>query len=308
MGLACAPNPDVGSSRVCELAKCPPPILGVSCCTPFGFCGWDPLASGQLCFPNPPTLNVPDGGFPDLCDLERCPSEDAAGKKACCQPNGQCGIDVFANGTCFPPPPPPTCDISKCTTTENGPRTCCQLNGQCGLDVLGIGLCFPPPVQLCDLAACPDHDSGIRSCCMLNGQCGLDALGIGLCFPPPPEPTCALASCPSIDGIRPCCLPNGQCGLDSLGIGVCFLPPPPIPDGGIPTGPPNDPSITGACPSFLGLFGPVWGCCSDFGVCGTFAADTCLLPVGSQIPNGPPPPPAAGVTEPFLRCTPPARP
>ncbi|MGD8863766.1 MAG: hypothetical protein PVI30_27375 [Myxococcales bacterium] len=64
------------------------------------------------------------------------------------------------------------------------------------------------------------------------------------------------------------------------------------------TEPPDDPSITGECPSFLGFFGPIWGCCSDFGVCGSFASGECLLPAGTQIP-------AAGedLPEGVLTCT-----
>jgi hypothetical protein len=44
----------------------------------------------------------------------------------------------------------------------------------------------------------------------------------------------------------------------------------------------------------------VWGCCSRFGVCGTFADDQCLIPAGTKLPVGPP---EAGVSEGFLRCT-----
>ena len=103
-------------------------------------------------------------------------------------------------------------------------------------------------------------------------------------------------------------MPNGECGVDSLGIGICFANQPAAPDGGPPAvvKPPDDPSITGECPSYIGLNGPVWGCCSAYGVCGLFADDQCLLSIGTQIPTGPPPPKEAGVTEPFLRCTPPA--
>jgi hypothetical protein len=51
------------------------------------------------------------------------------------------------------------------------------------------------------------------------------------------------------------------------------------------TDPPNDPSVTGECPSYLGGNNiPVWGCCSKFGVCGTFLYDMCFLPFGTQLP------------------------
>jgi hypothetical protein len=310
LGLTCEANDESASTRKCVLADCPTPLIGAPCCTPRAQCGWDPFASGLLCLANA-QINLPAadaGPPPQLCDLASCPKPDA-GPAPCCQLNGQCGVDTLGIGLCFPPP---TCNLSKCPRpVEGGPAACCQPNGQCGLDTLGIGLCFPPPSPLCDLEACPKPDGGFRSCCLQNGQCGVDTLGIGLCFAPPPAPTCDLSLCPHrADGLRTCCLPNADCGVDLLSIGICFAPPPPVPDGGVTppnTTPPDDPSITGECPSFLGLLGPVWGCCSAYGVCGTFAANQCLLPLGTQLPVGPPPPEEAGVTEPFLRCKPPPR-
>jgi hypothetical protein len=304
LGLSCQANDESGSTRKCVLADCPTPVIGEACCTPRAQCGWDPFASGLLCLANA-QINLPKdaGAPPQLCDLDRCPKTDG-GPAPCCQLNGQCGADTLGVGLCFPPP---TCDLSKCPASFEG-RACCQASGECGVDVFGIGLCFPPPVPLCDLGACPAPDGGAKACCLQNGQCGVDTLGIGLCFPPPPEPTCDLARCPkSPTGLLSCCLPNGACGVDSLGIGLCFAPPPTAPDGGVPpiTEPPDDPSITGECPSFLGPLGPIWGCCSPYGVCGTFAASQCLLPVGTQLPVGPPPAAEAGVSEPFLRCKPP---
>jgi hypothetical protein len=306
LGLTCQPNDEEGSSRKCVLAECPTPLIGDKCCTPTASCGWDPFASGLLCLANA-QVNLPDGGAPaPVCDPAACPTSDG-GAAACCQANGQCGVDTLGTGVCFPPP---NCDLTKCPTTfEGGPRACCQTNGECGIDIFNIGLCFAPPTALCDLAKCPVTDGGAKACCLSNGQCGVDTLGLGLCSLPPAT-TCDLAACPrSASGVLACCLPNGDCGFDSLGIGICFAPAATGADGGPApiSEPPNDPSITGECPSFIGVSGPIWGCCSGYGVCGQFASNQCFLPVGTQIPTGPPPAADSGVTEAFLRCTPPAK-
>ncbi|HEX7476188.1 MAG TPA: hypothetical protein VF331_00130 [Polyangiales bacterium] len=68
---------------------------------------------------------------------------------------------------------------------------------------------------------------------------------------------------------------------------------------------PKDPSVDGQCPSYIGASGsPLWGCCSKFGVCGTFAANTCFLPVGTQLPLDPNATEDGG-TLPVGRCIPP---
>lgn len=306
LGLTCQPNDHGGADRVCVLKDCPTPLIGDACCTPSAQCGWDPFGTGALCLGNA-QINLPaDAGAASGCDVEQCPTMDG-GFARCCQANGACGFDTLGDGTCMPPP---TCDLAKCPPgVEGGPRACCQLNGECGIDTFNVGICFPPPTPLCDLDKCPKVDGGAAACCLQNGQCGVDTLGIGLCSAPPAM-TCELAKCPkSSSGLRACCMPNGDCGFDSLGIGICFAPPPALPDGGTASvvEPPDDPSITSQCPSFIGLNGPIWGCCSAYGVCGEFAANQCLLPVGTQIPTGPPPSKDSGVTESFLRCTPPPR-
>ncbi len=248
-----------------------------------------------------------------VCVEKDCPTPKNGYK--CCTPAAECGTDPYGNGVfCFPNPATnvdagPPCDVDKCPTTKGGPAACCQLNNKCGVDTLGIGLCFAPPTPLCDLSSCPSTDGGPAPCCLANGQgCGFDTLGIGVCFAPPPK-TCDLKKCKGDGDIKACCLPNGACGLDSLGIGFCFPPPPPVVDAGPPvqtvTGPPDDPSVNGECPSYLGLVGPIWGCCSGYGVCGTFTDGECLLPLGAQLPVGPAPKADSGKTEPFLRCTPP---
>jgi hypothetical protein len=295
-------------SGICRRSECPKPATGIACCAPNAACGTDVTGLGLGCVPNPDTIG--SGG---VCDLKECKKE--AGASGCCTPLGACGTDPFGNGIfCFPPVPPaaPLCALDKCPAPDGGAKPCCQLNGDCGLDALGIGLCFPPPVPLCDLSKCPSAEGGPAKCCQLNGKRGVDTLGIGICFAPPPEATCDLSTCPQPgNGIKPCCQPIGDCGWDSLNIGICFPPPPPPPDGGVVvppvvTTPPDDPSINPDCPSFIGLFGPQWGCCSPYGVCGTFLGNQCSLGIGSQIPNGPPPPDAG--KEPFLRCTPPPKP
>jgi hypothetical protein len=306
LGLTCQSNTETGSTSVCVLKDCPTPAIGQACCTPTALCGWDPFATGLLCLANA-QINVPtDGGVPvPLCDLASCPRSDG-GPAPCCQTNGQCGVDTLGTGLCFAPP---NCDLTQCPATfEGGPRACCQTNGECGIDTFNVGLCFPPPTALCDLAKCPMADGGAKACCLQTGQCGVDTLGLGLCFAPA-STGCELAKCPKgAGGVTACCLPNGECGVDSLGIGICFAAQPTAADGGpLPgTEPPDDPSITGECPSFIGMYGPIWGCCSAYGVCGEFASNQCLLPAGTQVPTGPPPGKDSGVTESFLRCTPPA--
>lgn len=202
---------------------------------------------------------------------------------------------------------PNVCELSKCPKPETG-LSCCTPLAQCGTDPTGIGLaCVPNPggnasEMVCDLGDCPKPTVGI-ACCTPFAQCGNDPFSSGLaCFANPAVSVvpsgedggqCDADQCPTTDdGPAACCLPNGECGVDSWGIGICFLPPPVIEpvepvDAAVPpvsTEPPDDPSVTGECPSYLGFYGPIWGCCSDYGVCGTFTSDECLLPVGTQIP------------------------
>ncbi|HVU02367.1 MAG TPA: hypothetical protein VHE30_11475 [Polyangiaceae bacterium] len=307
-------EPSTHTPGVCSPGECPKPAQGIACCTPNADCGTDPTGLGLGCTPNPDTLKAQE------CKLSVCQKDHKPPiGNACCTPLGECGWDPFMNGVfCFnfPPetdaaPPPPTCKLDECDPSAKPPtgiKSCCLPNGQCGWDTLGIGFCFPPPVPLCDVESCPHTEGGPDACCLLNGKCGLDSLGIGFCFPPPPEATCELDKCPAPStGVKACCMPDGSCGWDSLNVGICFPPPPPLQDAGPPpppqTTPPDDPSIDAACPSFMGVFGPQWGCCSPWGICGTFLGGTCSLGLGQQIPNGPPPTVDAG-KEPFLRCTP----
>jgi hypothetical protein len=231
-----AGQPDGGSTikttpGVCRPSECPQPPAGIACCTPSADCGMDPTGVGLTCLPNPGSPSSheckreADGGFKS--DGKQCPEPPIG--TPCCTALGGCGWDPFASGfVCFANPPPikPLCDITKCPQTDGG--------------------------------------------------------------------------------AAPCCLPNSKCGVDTFGIGVCFPPPLPPPDY---THVPDDPTITGECPSFIGAFGyPLWGCCErvgKFGVCGQFQGNSCLLPVLGQIPTGPPPKADSGITEPFLRCTPP---
>lgn len=206
------------------------------------------------------------------------------------------------------------CVLAKCNVPPIG-VACCTPLAQCGVDLLGFGMsCIadpnqPRPDQVCVLADCPEPAVGIP-CCTGNGRCGSDPFGTGLmCYPNPKFPdagtnACDIEECafPAI-GYR-CCTLDGRCGTDLYGNGLCAPTPtfPPLPDAGpISTEPPDDPSITGECPSFLGLLGPVWGCCSKYGVCGTFQYDECLLPPGTVLP--PPPPDEDGGLD--NRCTPP---
>lgn len=244
----------------------------------------------------------------DLDDFER-PHRDAGGDQS---PGSGSGSGV--------------CRLSECPTPQMG-AACCTPLAECGMDPAGLGLnCVPNPdvttERECVLDECPEPTVGI-ACCTPLALCGFDPFGSGqVCFAFPPPGTipefCDPAACPSPEGGFGCCAANGECGVDPFGIGWCFpsvaggeveedaaVPEelPPLPP--ISTEVPDDPSITGECPSFLGFFGPVWGCCSGFGVCGTFAYDECLLPAGTELPVGPPDE-DAGQTEPFLRCTPPA--
>jgi len=216
---------------------------------------------------------------------------------------------------------PGVCKISDCPMPDEG-VACCTPFAECGFDMAGTGLnCVPNPgtsQRECVLSDCELPAVG-NACCTPFGTCGYDPFGNYLqCFSLPPKvnepakPTCDVEKCDAGPGGEPgCCLPNGKCGLDSLGIGFCFVPPPPVPDAGPPppprsTEPPTDPSYDGQCPSYLGVFGPVWGCCSDFGVCGTFDFGQCLLAVGTVLPfdanesDG-------GVTDGSQRCKPPKR-
>jgi hypothetical protein len=192
------------------------------------------------------------------------------------------------------------CDLDKCPTPEMG-AACCSPQGQCGFDPIGLGLnCAPNPGEptgkVCDLAMCPEPTTGV-ACCTPYGECGFDPFRSGLiCFGFPESsnedagpPTCDLAKCPRSDGgPRACCLDDGGCGFDELDIGLCVAPDGDAgADAGAPmSGPPDDPSITGECPSFIDFDGnPMWGCCSQYALCGTFAFDACLLPVGTEIPS-----------------------
>jgi hypothetical protein len=193
-----------------------------------------------------------------------------------------------------------TCELSKCAQPEMG-IACCTPLAQCGFDPTGIGLsCVPNPDEtsglVCALDDCPKPAVG-AACCTPFAQCGFDPTNTGLfCFANAPEietpdagALCDLSECPATDGgPTACCLPNGKCGVDTWELGICFLPPPEAVDAGtvppVSTDPPNDPSVNGECPSYLGFFGPVWGCCSDYGVCGTWGGSDCLIPTGTAIP------------------------
>ena len=107
-----------------------------------------------------------------------------------------------------------------------------------------------------------------------------------------------------------CCTNDKACGYDPTGAGLCWANPADAAVPEIDTSVPDDPSVRNsytadgiACPSYLGAVGPIWGCCSDYGICGTWAYDACLLPIGTQLPvrAAPPQDEDAGV-EPFIRC------
>jgi hypothetical protein len=217
---------------------------------------------------------------------------------------------------------PGVCDLDKCPTSDMGPA-CCSPLAQCGFDPTGLGLnCVPnqgPTGRVCELAKCSKPTIG-EACCTPYGTCGFDPFGDGqICFSIPEPtlddagaPTCNLASCPRADGgPAACCTDDGQCGFDSLGVGVCVAPEQPdAGDASTPmTGPPDDPSITKQCPSFIDFDGtPVWGCCSAYALCGTFAQGVCLLPPGTEIPAGPVSSDEDGGTDGTIRCTPPVSP
>lgn len=202
---------------------------------------------------------------------------------------------------------PGVCELSKCPAPETG-IACCTSDARCGSDP-GVGVCMPNDVapNVCDLAECDVPPTGI-ACCLPNGKCGRDPWELGVCFPNPPRqnadaggPLCDLESCESPEDGVACCLPTGKCGVDMTGLGFCVRPTPA--DAGDPNGPPDDPTVTGECPSYLGAGNvPVWGCCSRFGVCGTFAYDMCLLAPGTQIPVPANDGEDAGIPG---RCTPP---
>lgn len=196
---------------------------------------------------------------------------------------------------------PGVCKLSDCPVPEMG-VACCTPYAQCGYDPTELGLvCVPNAGQPlsdreCVLADCAEPLVG-KACCTPYAECGFDPFESGLfCFPFPPEipafdagaPPCDMSTCPVPEGGGyPCCQDNGECGVDPFGVGLCFEEQPAT-DGGIvlepiSTTPPDDPSVDGQCPSYLGLYGPVWGCCSTYGVCGTFVTDNCLLPVGTPI-------------------------
>lgn len=219
-----------------------------------------------------------------------------------------------------PPPPrdgePGVCPLAECPRPFIG-VACCTPLAQCGTDLLGLGLaCIANPGEpvsnVCDLNECPEPPFGI-SCCTPIGRCGTDLYGTGLtCYPnaPPVRGSdggllCDLTECPIPNAGYACCTIDGRCGTDLYGWGQC-LPNPVVPDGGYPVPSnevPDDPSVTGECPSFLGLLGPIWGCCSDYGVCGTFQYGQCLLPLGTPLPVGPTDEDSGDPT----LCTPPAK-
>jgi hypothetical protein len=210
------------------------------------------------------------------------------------------------------------CAIDECPTPDMG-TACCTPLAQCGFDPTGLGLnCVPnpgdPSGRVCVLSECPEPTVG-NACCTAYAQCGIDPFGTGeFCFSTPPidrtdagveEPTCDLATCPQGDGGPvACCLDNGDCGSDTLGIGICY-PAGEEEDAGVPapmTTPPDDPSVDGQCPSYIDDTGPIWGCCSAYGVCGTFVYDQCFLAVGTEIPVGPASDEDAGVEDSIMRC------
>lgn len=195
---------------------------------------------------------------------------------------------------------PGVCALSKCPTSEAG-VACCTPYGKCGYDPTALGLaCVPNSGQAfsdreCVIADCDEPLEG-KACCTPYAECGFDPFEDGIyCFPIPEEippfdagvPACEVSSCAEADAGIACCLDNGECGIDPFGVGLCF-PTEPLTDGGIvlepiSTTPPDDPSVDGQCPSYIGFAGPIWGCCSEFGVCGTFLDENCFLPEGTPI-------------------------
>jgi len=214
------------------------------------------------------------------------------------------------------------CELAACPEPDMG-IACCAPNGACGSDPTGVGLvCVANAGEgnVCVLDECDPPSVG-SACCTPFGTCGFDPFDSNIfCFANPPlleEPpptdaevvSCDPSECPDPQVGLPCCLPTGLCGVDTFSIGFCFGPPLEI-DGGVPppisVTPPDDPSVDGQCPSYIGLAGePVWGCCSQFDVCGTFVGETCFLPAGTPISSDPDD--DAGLSG-VLRCDAPARP
>lgn len=222
------------------------------------------------------------------------------------------GEDVIGDGIC---------NLAQCPEPDMG-IACCAPNGACGFDPTGVGLaCMANPGEgnVCELDECPLPSVG-NACCTPFGTCGLDPFASNIfCFanppfiPDPPDAgpgpqLCDPSECPDPEVGLPCCLPTNLCGVDTFSIGFCFGPPLEIDGGSQPivpsTEPPDDPSVDGQCPSYLGILGPVWGCCSDYGSCGTFLGDQCLLPLGTPLSIDD----DAGVPPGYLACTPPASP
>jgi len=224
---------------------------------------------------------------------------------------------------------PGVCRLSKCPAPPDGMGiACCTSTAECGMDPTGLGLaCVPLPGSVsaseavCTLKDCPKPTTG-DACCTPFAECGFDPFSSGLfCFANPAsspdagtnmsnQPSCDLTKCPAVDdgGAAACCLADGSCGFDTFGVGVCFAP-----SGGttteppVSTTPPSDPSITGECPSYLDVTGPVWGCCSVFGVCGTFEAEECLIPIGTEIPVVLPTDEDGGPSHAYPLCGPPKK-
>ncbi|HEX7478705.1 MAG TPA: hypothetical protein VF331_12925 [Polyangiales bacterium] len=203
--------------------------------------------------------------LPGVCELDKCPKPDVG--IACCTPDAVCGTDQTSTG-------------ALCVANAGARKN-----------------------KICALAECPLPDVG-NACCMSNGDCGRDPLGTGaLCFANPPKvnidggaPLCNPKKCAQPQVGSACCTAFGQCGADTTGTGYfCIAPQGTLPmtenDAGstpISTTPPKDPTVDGQCPSYIGVGGvPSWGCCSKFGMCGIFAANTCLLPAGTSIPLDP---------------------
>lgn len=312
-----------GELGVCVLSDCPAPDDGFACCRPGGRCGRDPLGLGFECLANPG-----DPLTDNVCRVADCPLPTIG--NSCCTPAGSCGFDPIGTGVaCFAnavpdrrdaATPEPTCDIEECPYPEVG-YSCCTPRGECGNDLWGNGFCLPnppadagTPAPACEVEDCPVSAVG-DSCCTAFGVCGSDPWENGVCYANPVKrlgvPGCPLEDCPTPDVGAACCTNTGACGSDPFLQGICY-PEQELPDAEVPDlTPPDDPSLTGECPTFIGITGhPVWGCCATvgaYGVCGTFNGDRCMLAAGTSLPTGPAPDADAGVVEPFLRCEPPAK-
>ena len=214
---------------------------------------------------------------------------------------------------------PGVCELDKCPAPETG-VACCRPNGGCGQDIAGAGLVCSPnegdalTANVCILAECPVPSIG-AACCTPTGTCGNDPWGLGIaCYAnspieivdagPVPD-TCGLADCPLPQVGFSCCTVDDQCGNDPTGAGTCYVNPREV-SNELPDHPSVDAKTDdgGYCPSFTSPFGPLWGCCHEFGLCGRFdvVAERCLVPDGTLIPR--PREQDAGI-EPFIRCTPP---